>query len=120
MLEPTSTIRFARRPVRGPFLVERWFGLTGAFAARLSNIGKFGSVSSCSPDTHAFLRRVIGIRPQYRLSNRLIDRPTRLNQPRTVVTRDANNVRATSLVAIGTRRFCGAVRGLQIMRHSGG
>ena len=55
MLEPTSTIRFARRPVRGPFLVERWFGLTGAFAARLSNIGKFGSVSSCSPDTHAFL-----------------------------------------------------------------
>jgi hypothetical protein len=55
MLEPKSTIRFARWHVRGPCLVERWLGLTGAFAARASNIGKFGSVSSRSPDTHAFL-----------------------------------------------------------------
>ncbi len=98
MLDPTSTIRFARRHVRGPFLVERWLGasaaapwsssrkatastqdnatttllhgsvngqswnaigheggLMGVFAARMSNLGKFGSVSSRSPDTHAFL-----------------------------------------------------------------
>jgi hypothetical protein len=55
MLEPTSTIRFVCRHVRGSCLVERWLGLTGAFAARMSNIGKFGSVNSRSSDTHAFL-----------------------------------------------------------------
>jgi hypothetical protein len=105
-------------------------GLMGVLAARVGNTGKIDSVSSRSPDTTPSCPSHCGTRARFRLSNRLIDRPTRLNQLGAAVTGCAGNERATSVAAIGTqrvsalsrypRRVCGAGCGLRMMRQPGG
>jgi hypothetical protein len=131
MPETTSMTRFAHRHAHPPRLIKRWLSISAAvpqslrgergginarrsggvaprqcqrLVAQSHRLPKQSSGRACA-DIHAFLPVSLAFMlspTQFRFSERLIDRPTRLNQPRALVTSCADDRLATSFPATGT------------------